>query len=202
MAFEQAGSSMNVFAAQSTDRTLWGLLEAPFPATWYQAVNPASVIAFGSLFAFGWVALGRRGRDPSTPVKFALGLWLLGLAFLAMVLGALEARAGLAGPQWLLITYVVYTWGELCLSPVGLSMVTRLAPARLQSFLMGVWFFSFSIANLLAGLVARYSVRLESGEATFLLEGLAGFYLLLVLIPLAAGTSIFALSPLLRRWMQ
>ena len=198
-AFEQAGSSMNVFAAQSTDRTLWGLLDEPFPATWYQAVNPASVIAFGSLFALGWVALGRRGRDPSAPVKFALGLWLLGLAFLAMVVGALEARDGLAGAQWLLITYVVYTWGELCLSPIGLSMVTRLAPARLQSFFMGIWFFSFSIGNLLAGLVARYSVRLESGEASFLLEGLAGFYLLLVLIPLAAGTLIFALSPLLEK---
>jgi POT family proton-dependent oligopeptide transporter len=135
-------------------------------------------------------------------VKFALGLWLLGLAFLAMVLGSIEARTGLAGPHWLLITYVVYTWGELCLSPIGLSMVTKLAPIHLQSFFMGVWFFSISIANLLAGLIARYSVRLEAGEATFLIDGLAGFYLLLVIIPLAVGTGLFVLSPRLQRWMH
>ncbi|MDZ7669674.1 MAG: peptide MFS transporter [Gammaproteobacteria bacterium] len=202
-AFEQAGSSMNVFAAQSTDRTLWGLLEQPFPATWYQSVNPAAVIAFAPAFAWLWVFLGRRGLEPSTPVKFTLGLWLLGLAFLAMVAGSLQARGeGLAGAHWLLITYVVYTWGELCLSPVGLSMVTRLAPYHLQSLMMGVWFFTFSLANLLAGEVARFSVMLQRGEMTFLLEGLAGFYLLLVLGPLVMGTLVLALTPLLKRWMH
>jgi POT family proton-dependent oligopeptide transporter len=202
-AFEQAGSSMNVFAARHTDRTVWGLLAQPFPATWYQAVNPAAVIVFAPLFVWLWSALGRRGLDPPTPVKFALGLWLLGLAFLAMVLGALEARAqGLAGPHWLLITFVVYTWGELCLSPVGLSMVTRLAPAHLQALLMGLWYFSFSLSNLLAGLVARVSVALERGQWTFFIEGLAGFYLFLVVMPVAAGCLIMALSPLLRRWMH
>lgn len=202
-AFEQAGSSMNVFAAQQTDRTLWGLLDAAFPATWYQAVNPAVVIIFAPLLAWLWVFLGRRNADPSTPTKFAIGLWLLGLAFLAMVFGAIEARdGGLAGPHWLLITFVVYTWGELCLSPVGLSMVTKLAPARLQSMLMGVWFFSFSLSNLLAGLIARYSVRLESGASTFFIEGLPGFYLLLVVMPVAVGVLIWLISPVLRRWMH
>ncbi len=201
-AFEQAGSSMNVFAAQSTDRTIWGLLDEPFPATWYQSANPASVILFAPAIAWLWLFLGRRGLEPSTPVKFTLGLWLLGLAFLAMVVGALEARDGLAGPQWLLITYVVYTWGELCLSPVGLSMVTRLAPAHLQSLMMGVWFFTFSLANLLAGLVARFSVALERGEITFVIEGLAGFYLLLVVVPLVMGLIILLLTPLLKRWMH
>ena len=83
-----------------------------------------------------WVFLSERGRNPSTPMKFALGVWLLGLAFLAMVFGAMEAQDGLAGPHWLLITLVVYTWGELCLSPVGLSMVSKLAPQRLQSLMM------------------------------------------------------------------
>ena len=202
-AFEQAGSSMNVFAAQSTDRTLWGLLESAFPATWYQAANPAVVIIFAPILAWLWVFLGERRLNPSTPMKFAIGLWLLGLAFLAMVFGAMEARSdGLAGAHWLLITFVVYTWGELCLSPVGLSMVTKLAPARLQSMLMGVWFFSFSLANLLAGLVARYSIRLESGEATFLIDGLPGFYLLLVVAPVLTGVLIWLISPLLRRWMH
>ncbi len=201
-AFEQAGSSMNVFAAQDTDRTAWGWLSEPFPATWYQSINPAAVIVFGPVFAWLWVALSRRNLDPSTPVKFALGLWLLGLAFLAMVFGAIEARTGLAGPHWLLVTYVVYTWGELCLSPVGLSMVTKLSPVHLQSLMMGLWFFSFSLANLLAGFVARFSVRFESGESTFLVEGLPGFYLLLVVVPIIVGALIFALAPLLRRWMH
>jgi len=202
-AFEQAGSSMNIFAAQSTDRTIWGLLAEPFPATWYQAVNPAAVIFFAPLFAWMWMALSRRNREPSTPVKFALGLWLLGLAFIAMVFGAVEARDdGIAGPQWLLITYVVYTWGELCLSPVGLSMVTKLSPIRLQSLMMGVWFFTFSLANLAGGLIARYSVRLEQGEWTFVIGGLGGFYLLLVLVPCAVGTLILLMTPRLKRLMH
>ena len=201
-AFEQAGSSMNVFAAQNTDRTLWGLLDSPFPATWYQSVNPAAIILFAPVFAWLWVFLNHRGLNPSTPTKFALGLWLLGLAFLSMVFGAMDAQDGLAAPHWLLITFVVYTWGELCLSPVGLSMVTKLAPVHLQSVMMGLWFFSFSLSNLLAGLIARYSVRLESGEATFLIEGLPGFYLLLVVAPIATGFLIWFISPMLRRWMH
>ncbi len=202
-AFEQAGSSMNVFAAQSTDRTLWGMLSEPFPATWYQSVNPVTIIVFAPLFALLWPWLGRRNLEPSTPVKFALGLWLLGLAFFAMVLGAMEAgENGLAGPHWLLITYVVVTWGELCLSPVGLSMVTKLAPAHLQSMLMGLWFFSFSLANLLAGLVARYSVALERGELTFVIDGLGGFFLLLAMVPIAIGFLILLMAPMLSRWMH
>jgi len=200
--FEQAGSSMNVFALQNTDRSVWGWLDRPFPATWYQSVNPLAVLSFGFVFAWLWSFLGRRGLNPSTPLKFALGLWLAGLSFIAMVLGAIEARSGLAGPHWLLITYVVYTWGELCLSPVGLSMVTKLAPAQLQSFFMGVWFFTFSLGNLLAGLVARYSVRLEQGESTFLVDGLPGFYLLLVVMPIGVGLLVFALTPRLKRWMH
>ena len=201
-AFEQAGSSMNVFALQSTDRTLWGWLAEPFPATWYQSLNPLSVIVFGLPFAWGWAMLRRRGLEPSTPMKFAIGLWLAGLSFIALVFGAIEARSGLAGPHWLLITYVVYTWGELCLSPVGLSLVTKLAPAQLQSFFMGVWFFTFSLGNLLAGLVARYSVRLEAGESTFVIGGLPGFYLFLVVMPIAVGFLVLGLTPLLKRWMH
>ncbi|MGA0838767.1 MAG: peptide MFS transporter [Pseudomonadales bacterium] len=202
-AFEQAGSSMNVFAAQHTDRTLWGFLAQPFPASWFQAVNPATVILFAPLFAVLWPWLARRGRDPSAPMKFAIGLWLLGLAFLAMVFAAFETRnGGLAGPHWLLMTYVVYTWGELCLSPVGLSMVTKLAPLHLQALLMGLWYFSMSLSNLLAGLVAHGSVALERGEWTFLIPGLPGFYLALAVVPILIGFFIFLIAPTLRRWMH
>ncbi len=203
-AFEQAGSSLNVFAKHSTDRSLGGLFGAEgFPASWYQSINPLAILLFAPVFAWLWVALDRRGRNPSTPAKFAWGLFLLGLAFIAMVFGAIQARnGGLAGPQWLLVTYVVYTWGEICLSPVGLSMVTRLAPARLQSLMMGLWFFSLSLGNLFGGLLARFSKRLESGEASFVLEGLPGFFLMLVVFPVAAGALILLLTPRMKRMMH
>ena len=203
-AFEQAGSSMNVFAKTNTDRTLGGLLEGEgFPASYYQSVNPFAILVFAPAFAWLWVWLNKRGMNPSTPMKFSLGLFLLGAAFLGMVLGASRARGGdLAGPHWLLVTYVIYTWGELCLSPVGLSMVTKLAPRRLQSLMMGLWFFSFSLANLLAGLVARFSTRIASGEITFIIPGLPGFYLMLVVFPICAGLLIMLLAPLLKRMMH
>ncbi len=205
-AFEQAGSSMNVFAKQNTDRMLFGY---EFPATWYQSVNALTIVLCAPLFSYLWVWLDRRNANPSTPVKFAIGLWLLGLSFIAMVLGALEAQGGnLAGPHWLLITYMVYTWAELCLSPVGLSVVTKLAPAKLQSLMMGAWFFSFSLANLAGGLMAYFSTKFKPGEngeppeASFILEGLPGFYLLLVVLPISAGFVIFALSPVLKKMMH
>jgi POT family proton-dependent oligopeptide transporter len=205
-AFEQAGSSMNVFAKQNTDRTAFGY---EFPSTWYQSVNALTIVLCAPIFSMLWVWLDKRNLNPSTPVKFALGLWLLGLSFGAMVLGALEARGGnLAGPHWLLITYIVYTWGELCLSPVGLSVVTKLAPAKLQSLMMGVWFFSMSLANLLAGLMAAFSTKFKPGpegepaEYAFILEGLPGFYLMLVIFPIAAGVFLFAFAPVLKRMMH
>lgn len=215
MSFEQAGSSLNVFAEQKTDRTLGGLFASlvrseattagprGFPASWYQSVNPLSVLVFGPVFAWLWVWLNRRQWNPSTPMKFAWGLYLLGIAFLIMVAGALEAqRGGLAGPQWLLFTYVVATWGELCLSPVGLSMVTRLAPPHRQSLMMGVWFFGMSFSNLLSGFAAAFSVKLERGELTFVYPGLPGFFLLLAVVLFGAGLLLTLLKPLLRRMMH
>ena len=203
-AFEQAGSSMSVFADSQTDRTLWGMWESGggFPASWYQSVNPLCILLFAPVFAWLWVWLDKRGLNPSTPMKFSLGLWLLGLAFIAMVFGALDARGGLAGPQWLLIMYVVVTWGELCLSPVGLSLVTKLSPPHLQSRMMGFWFFTFALSNLLAGLVARFSTRVESGEIKFVMDGLPGFFLMLVVVPSAVGFLILLLTPLLKRMMH
>jgi len=209
-AFEQAGSSLNIFAKNSTDRTLWGMLENPFPATWYQSVNSMTILICAPIFGWLWVWLEKRRMNPSSPMKFAIGLWLLGLGFIAMVFGSLEARdGGLAGAHWLLMIYVVVTWGELCLSPVGLSMVTKLAPKHLQSLMMGVWFFSFAVSNLLSGLVAAISTDFvpnpETGEPatrTFIIEGLPGFFLMLVLIPIGVGVVIALLSPMLKKMMR
>lgn len=210
-AFEQAGSSLNVFAERSTDRTLFGMLEPPgFSAEFYQSVNPLTILLFAPVFSWLWIWLDRHRLNPSTPMKFAIGLWLLGLAFIAMIFGSMKAKDGeLAGPQYLLITYVVVTWGELCLSPVGLSMVTKLSPKRLQSLMMGLWFFTFALSNLCAGLVARFSTKFVPGpegqpaEATFLgIEGLPGFFLMLVVFPIGAGFLIAAITPWIKKLMR
>ena len=209
-AFEQAGSSLNVFAERNTDRTLFGMMEPPgFSAEFYQSVNPLVILLFAPVFSWLWLFLDRRKANPSTPMKFAIGLWLLGLAFIAMIFGSMKAQQGeLAGPHYLLITYIVVTWGELCLSPVGLSMVTKLSPKRLQSLMMGLWFFSFALSNLCAGLVARFSTGFIPGEDgtpaqhTFILEGLPGFFLMLVVFPIGAGVVIALLSPWIRKMMH
>lgn len=182
--------------------------KAQFPASWYQSANPLAILLFAPVFSWLWVWLERRRANPSTPMKFAVGLWLLGLAFLAMVAASLKSEdGGLAGPHWLLITYVVVTWGELCLSPVGLSVVTKLSPRRLQSLMMGLWFFSLGLANLTAGLVARFSTKfIEQEDGTpatldFVMEGLPGFFLMLVVFPVGAGLVVALISPVLRRMM-
>lgn len=171
-AFEQAGTSLTFFAADKTDRTVGSLFgDDGFPASWYQSVNPFTILIFGPVFAWLWVWLERRQQDPSTPMKFVWGLYLLGLSFLAMVAGAMRAQGGnLVGPHWLLITYIGVTWGELCLSPVGLSMITRLAPPHLQSLMMGFWFLSFAASNFLAGQLAVISTSLDTSQHTITLQ--------------------------------
>ncbi|MDI6807645.1 MAG: peptide MFS transporter [Candidatus Eisenbacteria bacterium] len=151
--FEQAGSSMNLFAERLTDRVFFGW---EMPASWLQSVNPIFIIVLAPIFGWLWVALASRKREPSIPVKFFLGLLLLGAGFLVMAWGSLYASSGGPGvsPMWLVVTYFVHTLGELCLSPVGLSSVTKLAPKRLVGQMMGTWFMGAALGNLIAGLVA------------------------------------------------
>ncbi len=149
-AFEQAASTLNLFAQQNTANTIFGWA---FPASWFQAVNALMIIALAPVFAWIWMALGK--RDPSSPAKFAVGLLFVGLGF-AVMIGAAAATAGghLVSPMWLVLTYLLHTVGELCLSPVGLSSMTRLAPDRVKGMMMGVWFLATSVGNLIAGRVA------------------------------------------------
>jgi POT family proton-dependent oligopeptide transporter len=151
--FEQAGSSMNLFAERLTDRVFLGW---EMPASWLQSVNPIFIIALAPVFGWLWVALASRRREPSISVKFFSGLFLLGVGFLVMAWGALYASNDGPGvsPAWLVVTYFVHTLGELCLSPVGLSSVTKLAPKRLVGQMMGTWFMGAALGNLIAGLVA------------------------------------------------
>jgi POT family proton-dependent oligopeptide transporter len=146
-AFEQAGSSLNLFAERATRRNLFGY---DYPAAWFQFVQPAFVILFAPVFAWLWLAM--RGREPSSPAKFSLGLLFGGLAFAILIPAATMAASGGQVSQWWLVsTYFLQTMGELCLSPVGLSAMTKLAPERAAGFMMGIWFLSTSIGNWLAG---------------------------------------------------
>jgi len=148
--FEQAGSSLNLFAERNTNRTIHGF---QFPASWFQFVQPTLVVLLAPFFAWLWIKLGP--REPSSPAKFALGLLFGGLGFAILVPAATRGMHGvLVSLWWLNATYLLHTIGEVCLSPVGLSAMTKLAPARVAGFMMGLWFVSLSVGDYLAGKAA------------------------------------------------
>jgi POT family proton-dependent oligopeptide transporter len=149
MGFEQASTSFNAFAEKLTDRTIFGW---EFPASWLQAVNPLMIISLAPVFAWIWMRLGN--RQPSDPTKFSIGLLFGGLGFVVVALAASFTDAGKVTWVWFLLIYFMHTIGELCLSPVGLSSMTKLAPGKMVSLMLGVWFLSISMGNYFAGLVA------------------------------------------------
>ena len=140
---------MTLFAERLTDRVILGW---EMPASWLQSVNPVFIIVLAPLFGSFWVWLD--SRNPSIPVKFACGLMTLGLGFLVMAWGCTYTPAGAVSPMWLVTTYFFHTVGELCLSPIGLSSITKLSPQRYVGQMMGIWFMGSALGNLLAGLVA------------------------------------------------
>jgi POT family proton-dependent oligopeptide transporter len=149
-AYEQAGSSFNLFAERSTDNRILGY---EFPASWFQSMNSIFIVTLAPVMAWLWIWLGK--RQPSSPTKFAIGLTCVGLGCLVLVPAAILASHGARVMPWfLVITYLFHTIGELCLSPVGLSAITKLAPVRVASLLMGLWFITNSIGNYLAGRLA------------------------------------------------
>jgi POT family proton-dependent oligopeptide transporter len=150
--FEQAASSLNLFAQRLTDRNVLGW-EAP--ASWLQSINPLFIITLAPVFAWLWMWLDRRKKEPSLPMKFGFGLLLLGVGFLVIAWGATYTVEGqLVSPGWLVSTYFLHTCGELCLSPVGLSSITKLSPPKFVGQMMGTWFMGAALGNLIAGLVA------------------------------------------------
>jgi proton-dependent oligopeptide transporter, POT family len=190
--YEQAGSSLNLFAKRHIDRMVGGF---EVPAGWFQSVQPAFVIAFAPLFSMLWVRLAQRNLDPAAPLKFAFGLLLMGLGFLFMVAAANIVAGGASAPAYLLIlTYLLTVFGELCVSPVGLSTVTKLAPARLVGQMMGVWFLGSSVGKLMAGLIAG------SFDPTDL-AGMPGRYLDIVFFACGIGAVLLLLSPRITRLM-
>jgi len=148
--YEQAGSTLNLFAERGTANQVLG---RSYPASWYQALPAVYVVLLAPLFAWLWVWLG--DREPSSPAKFVLGLVFVGLGFVLLVPAATLAATGVkVSPAWLVLTYLLHVIGELCLSPVGLSATTKLAPARVVGLMMGVWFLSLAVGNYLGGRVA------------------------------------------------
>jgi POT family proton-dependent oligopeptide transporter len=185
--YEQAGSSLNLFTDRHTNRVV-GHFE--IPTSWFQTVQPLAVLLFALPFAALWQALARRGREPSTPMKMTAGLALLGTSFVIMMLAGRRADGGaLVSPWWLVTTYVVQVLGEMCLSPVGLSYVTKVAPARYASLLMATWFFATALGNKLAGALASLAPSMSN----------ASFFLISVVTSLVAAALLLAMVPPIRR---
>ena len=191
--FEQGGASMNLFAERYTDRWLLGW---SFPAGILQGATALYTILLAPVFAAVWIALGNRGKDLSPPAKFATGLTLLSLGTLVMVVASRLVVAGhKVSPAWLLGTYLLQECGDLCLSPVGLSSMTKLAPPRYVSQVMGVWFLALALGNNLAGQLSR---QYDAAN----LQSLPALFLKISWWTLGAAVLMFCLAPRLRRLIQ
>jgi POT family proton-dependent oligopeptide transporter len=150
--FEQAGSTLNLFADRNTHNVVLGWA---YPSSWFQSLNALFLIIFAPIFAWLWLRLAQRRQEPSSPAKFAIGLLLVGAGFVILIWAARMAEQGVqVSPMWLTVTYFLHTCGELCLSPVGLSAMTKLAPARIAGLMMGVWFLATSVGNFIGGRVS------------------------------------------------
>lgn len=179
--FEQAGSTLNLFARDRSDNAVFG---AAFPSSWFQSMNSLFLIVFAPIMAWVWIRMSSAGTEPSTPMKFAWGLVFAGLGFAILVIPA-SNESQLASPLWLTTTYFLHTIGELVLSPVGLSAMTVLAPARIGGLMMGVWFLATSVGNFISGRVTGFyeAMALPSLFGTVATVGIVLGVILMLLTP-------------------
>jgi len=187
MTYEQAGSSLTLFADRLTNTTILGWA---YPSSWFQSVPAIFVIIFAPIIGAVWQSLGN--RQPSSPGKFTIGLFFAGIAFIVIAFASTLAGNGRVSPMWLVLVYFLQTIGELCLSPVGLSTVTKLSPARMVGLMLGVWFLSISIGSYIAGL----ATRLFAGNDT---SGLTRGFGIFAGITLLAAIILAVLTPLIKR---
>jgi POT family proton-dependent oligopeptide transporter len=187
--FEQAGSTIQLFGDQLTRTEIFGF---KFPSAWFQSVNSLWVISLSPVFAWLWVKLG--DRAPSSPMKFTIGLFFLTLSFMLMVPAAKLTAAGLVSPLWIVAVFFVQTLGELCLSPVGLSTLTKLAPGNLVGLVMGVWFLAASLGNKLAGVLAGEFTATDA-------PALAAFFEKQVIWVGVATVALFLIVPWVKKLM-
>ena len=202
--FEQAGTSMNLFADQVLDRTLFGI---EIQASQFQSLNSIFILLLGPLFAMGWVALSKRGLEPTTPVKFGLGIVQVGLGFFALVMGISVANeAHQVAMIWLVLAYLLHTTGELSLSPVGLSMITKLSVPRVVGLMMGAWFLASAGAEFVAAQISKLvHIDATAGEIADPVQALAGYSELfrsVAWVGIAVGVFALLVSPLLRKRMH
>ena len=187
MTYEQAGSSLTLFADRLTRTTIFGW---QYPSSWFQSVPAIFVIILAPIIGAVWQRLG--DRQPSSPGKFTIGLFFAGIAFVVIAVAATLTGAGRVSPMWLVVVYFLQTIGELCLSPVGLSTVTKLSPARMVGLMLGVWFLSISIGSYVAGLTTRLFEGNDPAVLTKAFGIFAGITLLAALI-------LAVLTPLIKR---
>jgi len=184
-----------------------GLGGSEVPASVYQSVNAIYIMIFGLVFTALWGFLGARGLEPSTPVKFSLGLLQLGAGFALLYVGAQTSSGGMVASIYLLLMYLMLTTGELCLSPVGLSMITKMAPARLVSTVMGAWFLATAFSQFLAAIIAQFAV-VNVGKGNFVPAPIdtvhiyGDVYKLIAIMAVVSGLACLAISPILKRWMH
>ncbi|MEN0005175.1 MAG: oligopeptide:H+ symporter [Bacteroidota bacterium] len=203
--FEQAGGSLTLFTYSNVDRSFMG---SEIPASIFQSLNPFYIMILAPLFSWIWISLGKAGREPSTPMKFVLGLFQLGLGFLIIVVGAkmFASSEGLVPVIFLFLMYLFHTTGELSLSPVGLSMITKLSPAKIVGFVMGVWFLSIALANKIAGEIGKLTASESLSENATAAETLAIYTSTYmnwgVYVVMGASLLLLLMVPLLRKWMH
>ncbi len=201
--FEQAGSSLNLLADRNVDRAIFGY---EVPASIFQSLNAFFIITLAPLFSIMWIWLHKRGLEPSTPVKFGLAIIQVGLGFMVLVFGMEMAGSGQTALIWLVLIYLLHTTGELCLSPVGLSMVTKLSVARVVGMMMGVWFLASAYANFVAGRIAALTgVETEGGEVVDAAAAAANYievYTQVGLLAIGVGGALLLVSPWLKRAMH
>src|SRR6185312_7992052 len=187
MTYEQAGSSLTLFADRLTQKNILGL---PYPSSWFQSVPALFVIFFAPVMAALWLKLG--SRQPTSPGKFTVGLFFAGMAFVVITIASTLTGGGLVSPMWLVAVYFLQTIGELCLSPVGLSTVTKLSPSRMVGLMLGVWFLSISIGSYIAGLTTRL---FAGNDAAVLTKAFGAF----ALITLLAAVVLAVIRPIINR---
>ena len=193
--FEQAGSSLNLFTDRSVDRKIFGW---EVPASIFQSINAIYIVLLAPVFAALWTFLGRANMEPSAPAKFGLGMIQLGLGFLVLVAGALSAGAGNLTPViYIFLIYLLHTMGELCLSPVGLSAMNRLAPAHMASVIMGTWFFASAAGNYAAGLIASAVGAEDAGP-----EAVTDVYSKVGWAAIIVGVVVILISSLVKKLMH
>lgn len=201
--FEQAGSSLTLFTDRLVDKEILGW-NVPTPV--FQSLNAGYIVIFAPIFAWMWLALAKRNLEPSTPVKFAIGVFLAGLGFLSLVAGIGMSGTGMTAVAFIFLIYWVHTMGELMVSPVGLSAVTKMAPARVVGMTMGAWFLYSGLSNYLAGVIARTTgAETIGGQITDIAAAKASYvtvYTQVAYVAMAIGIAMLLISPIIKKWMQ